>query len=88
MVDACARLHTDYVDITGETTWVADIIDKYHTSAEQSSTFIVPMSGYDSIPSDLGALFAVNAVREHFDQPTKRVKTICKFQVRADHQHP
>ena len=49
-MDACVRLQTDYVDITGETTWVADLIDTYHSSAEKAGTFIVPMSGYDSIP--------------------------------------
>lgn len=79
VVDACVRLSTDYVDITGETTWVADLIDKYHNSAEKSSTFIVPMSGYDSIPSDLGAFFAVEAIREKFGQPTRLVKTIADF---------
>lgn len=30
LVDACVRLRTHYVDITGETPWVKTLIDRYH----------------------------------------------------------
>src|SRR6476646_1002547 len=30
VVDACVRFGTHYTDITGETTWVRGIIDRYH----------------------------------------------------------
>lgn len=79
IVEACVRLGTHYVDITGETSWVADLIDKYHHAAEEKGVFIVPMSGYDSIPSDLGVLFAVHKVREHFGQPTRHARTVVEM---------
>ena len=79
VVDACVRLRTDYVDLTGETAFAADMIEKYHSAAEANGVHIVPMSGYDSIPSDLGVLFAVHQVRERWNQPTRRCKSVCQM---------
>jgi len=79
VVDACVRLGTHYVDITGETSWVADLLDKYHHDAVKNNVLIVPMSGYDSIPSDLGVLFAVHNVRARFGQSTRRVHSIIEM---------
>jgi short subunit dehydrogenase-like uncharacterized protein len=76
VVDACVRFGTNYVDITGEAPWVRDLLDKYHHAAEASGALIVPMSGYDSIPSDLGVLFAVRAVRDTFGQSTRHCQTV------------
>src|SRR5262245_50503416 len=42
IVDACARLRTHYVDITGETTWVRDLIDRHHQRAASDGTRIIP----------------------------------------------
>ena len=35
--------------------------------------FIVSMCGYDSVPSELGTQQTVEAIREKFDEPTRRV---------------
>lgn len=79
IVEACVRLGTHYVDISGETSWVTDMIDKYHHAAEEKGIFIVPMSGYDSIPSDLGVLFAAQKVRELYGQPTRHARTVVEM---------
>jgi short subunit dehydrogenase-like uncharacterized protein len=55
IVDACVRLGTDYVDITGETFWVNDLVARYHDRAAANGVRIVPGCGFDSVPSDLGA---------------------------------
>jgi short subunit dehydrogenase-like uncharacterized protein len=55
VVDACVRLGTDYVDITGETLWVEELVAQYHEAAEATRVRIVPCCGFDSVPSDLGA---------------------------------
>ncbi|MDQ2858989.1 MAG: saccharopine dehydrogenase NADP-binding domain-containing protein [Candidatus Eremiobacteraeota bacterium] len=55
VVDACVRLRTHYVDITGETPWIRTLIDRYHARASADGTRIVPSCGFDSVPSDLGA---------------------------------
>jgi short subunit dehydrogenase-like uncharacterized protein len=54
IVDACVRFKTHYVDITGETAWVRDLIDRHHDRAAADGTRIIPCCGFDSVPSDLG----------------------------------
>lgn len=51
---ACAQAGTDYADLTGEVLFVAEAIERAHTSAEASGARIVVSCGYDSVPSDLG----------------------------------
>lgn len=63
VVSACARFGTHYVDITGEVAWVRDMVEKYEEIAKVTKACIVPMCGFDSIPSDLGTLFAVQELR-------------------------
>src|SRR5947209_14358943 len=50
VVDACVRHRTHYVDITGETTWVRSLIDRYDAQAAQDGTRIVPCCGFDCVP--------------------------------------
>jgi short subunit dehydrogenase-like uncharacterized protein len=64
VVEACAKHGVDYVDITGETPWVRDLIDRFHDRAAASGTRIVPFCGFDSIPSDLGTLVVVDHFRQ------------------------
>jgi short subunit dehydrogenase-like uncharacterized protein len=61
-VDACVRFHTHYVDITGETHWVRMLIDRYHEKAQSDGTRIIPCCGFDSVPSDLGAMLIAQAL--------------------------
>ncbi|HUM12953.1 MAG TPA: saccharopine dehydrogenase NADP-binding domain-containing protein [Myxococcaceae bacterium] len=63
VVDACVRHRAHYVDITGETPWVADVIDRHHAQASADGTRIIPFCGFDSVPSDLGALLVVEHLR-------------------------
>ncbi len=55
LLAACARQGRHYVDITGETPWVARMIERHHATALESGARIVPFCGFDSVPSDLGA---------------------------------
>jgi short subunit dehydrogenase-like uncharacterized protein len=63
VVDACVRHRAHYVDITGETPWVADLIERHHAQAAADGTRIVPFCGFDSVPSDLGTLLVVEHLR-------------------------
>ncbi|MGB7417289.1 MAG: saccharopine dehydrogenase NADP-binding domain-containing protein, partial [Thermosynechococcaceae cyanobacterium] len=63
VVDACVRLQTHYVDITGETVWVRALIEQYHDRAAAQGTRIIPCCGFDSVPSDLGAYLMVRAMQ-------------------------
>jgi short subunit dehydrogenase-like uncharacterized protein len=62
IVDACVRFGTHYVDITGETVWAHMLIDRYHRKASSEGTRIIPFCGFDSIPSDLGAMLISQAL--------------------------
>ena len=69
LVQACVESETHYSDITGENHWVRGLIDKHHSEAASKGVRIIPSSGYDSIPSDLGAFFTIS----QFNKPVSRV---------------
>jgi len=73
VVQACVAQGAHYVDITGESPWVAQMITAHHDKARADGTRIVPLCGFDSVPSDLGARFMVQQVRRVLGQPTRRV---------------
>ncbi|NVI92923.1 trans-acting enoyl reductase family protein [Actinomadura sp. BRA 177] len=64
LVAACARAGTDYVDLTGEPTFVDRMYVKYHEEAVRSGARIVHACGFDSIPHDLGVYFTVKQLPE------------------------
>jgi short subunit dehydrogenase-like uncharacterized protein len=74
LVAACVRHRTHYVDITGETPWIRQMIDRHHDAAVKGATRIVPGCGFDSVPSDLGAWLVANALRQHHGERCARVK--------------
>src|SRR5262249_15135436 len=74
IVDACVRFKTHYADITGETTWVRDLIDRYHNRAAADGTRIIPICGFDSVPSDLGTYLTVRRVERVLIEPCNEVQ--------------
>ncbi|WP_436900593.1 saccharopine dehydrogenase family protein [Halovenus halobia] len=74
LVEACVEAGTDYCDLTGEVTWVREIIDRYHDSAVENDARIVHSCGFDSVPADLGTLRAQNFAREEFGAPCDTVR--------------
>src|SRR5262245_44374232 len=80
VVDACVRHRAHYVDITGETTWVADLIERHHAKASADGTRIIPFCGFDSVPSDLGTLLVV----EHLhSRGTPCAEVVSAFRLRG-----
>ena len=69
LVQACVNQGTHSTDITGENHWVKTLIDRHNDNANLKGIRIIPSCGYDSIPSDIGTLFAVS----QFEKPVKRV---------------
>ena len=74
LVAACVEQRTHYVDITGETPWVRQMIDRHHEQAAADGTRIVPGCGFDSVPSDLGAFLVASALRTLHGQTCANVK--------------
>ena len=75
LVSLCAAHGTGYVDITGEVPLQRASYDRYHEQACATGALVVHQCGYDSVPSDLGALLAVNALKEHFGVEAAEIKT-------------
>ena len=66
VVEACARHGTCYTDITAEVPFQRVSYDRYHRLAETSGALILHACGYDSVPSDLGAMLAADAMKERY----------------------
>ncbi len=64
LVAACAEAGTDYTDITGEPEFVDLMYVRHNARAVETGARIVHACGFDSIPHDLGALFAVEQLPE------------------------
>ncbi len=77
VVAACAKLGTHYLDITGETVWVSDMIEKYGDAAAQSGAVLIPFSGFDSVPSDLGVQMILEEARKSQpDRPITKIQSL------------
>ncbi|HEX4621679.1 MAG TPA: saccharopine dehydrogenase NADP-binding domain-containing protein [Myxococcaceae bacterium] len=74
LVASCAEHGTDYCDLTGEVTFMAETVRLHHDRAAQSDARIVHACGFDSIPSDLGTLLVQTAARERHRVPCREVK--------------
>jgi short subunit dehydrogenase-like uncharacterized protein len=73
LVAACAASGIDYCDITGEVQWVRRMIDAHAEAAAASGSRIVHCCGFDSIPSDLGTLYANRRMEELHGGTCERV---------------
>jgi short subunit dehydrogenase-like uncharacterized protein len=56
LVEACVSAGTHYADLTGEVLFIRESIDRFHDLAARKGIRVVHSCGFDSIPSDLGAL--------------------------------
>lgn len=74
VIAACIEAGTDYVDITGEVPWVAAMNKKYGAEAKRKGITLVPMSGYDSVPSDITTWSVFNALKAE-DEELASVET-------------
>ena len=74
LVAACAREGTDYCDLTGEIHWIRQMIDAHQAEAEASGARLVPTSGFDCIPSDLGVFFLQSEMQKRHGVSSPQVK--------------
>ena len=75
LVAACVRHGTHYVDITGETPWVRDMIALHQDQAIKTGARIIPFCGFDSVPSDLGAWLMTQAMQAQYGEACVSVKS-------------
>lgn len=74
LVGACVRAGTHYADITGEPNFVLEYTEKYNEEAKRKGVMLVSMCGFDSIPSDLGALMVGDYLSKKYHQPIASIK--------------
>jgi len=74
LVKQCAERGTDYVDLTGEPSWMHETIAQYSSAAKASGARIVHSCGFDSIPFDLGVYFLQKAAIASTGKPMPRVR--------------
>ncbi|KFY13392.1 hypothetical protein V492_03308 [Pseudogymnoascus sp. VKM F-4246] len=73
MLAACANNGTHYLDCTGETPWILEMIKRYHETAQKTGAILIPSCGFDSVPADLSAFAVVDYIRTKLSSPTARV---------------
>ena len=78
LVAVCAENGVDYCDLTGETQWIARMLERYEAQAQKSGARIVHCCGFDSIPSDLGVAYVQQQMQQRFGQHAVQVKTRIK----------
>jgi len=74
LVAACAKTGADYVDLTGESHWIAQMMAAHEAQAKRSGARLVFSCGFDSIPFDLGAWFAEEEAKKRFGAYAPRVR--------------
>jgi len=74
VVEACAAIGTNYCDINGELHWVKEMEGRYGSIAAKTGALIIPMCGFDSVPSDIGTFMVVLHMAEAMQQECASVK--------------
>ena len=74
LVAACATIGTDYVDLTGESHWIAAMTAAHDAQAKKTGARIVFSCGFDSIPFDLGVWFVEETAKKKFGAYAPRVR--------------
>jgi short subunit dehydrogenase-like uncharacterized protein len=78
LVNACAKVGTDYVDLCGEPNWMAQKIQQLSEPAKKSGARIVFSCGFDSVPFDLGVVFLQTEVRRHVGHVLSHVQGLMR----------
>lgn len=71
---ACAETGTDYIDLTGESNWIAKMMAMHEATAKQTGARLVFSCGFDSVPFDLGVLFVEAEAKKKFGAYAPRVR--------------
>ncbi|MBX3480967.1 MAG: saccharopine dehydrogenase NADP-binding domain-containing protein [Caulobacter sp.] len=74
LVAACVAAGTDYLDLSGEPTWMAQMIAAHEAAAKASGARILFSCGFDSIPFELGVFWTQDIARKRLGHPVSRIK--------------
>ncbi len=69
LVAACAAAGADYLDLSGEPSWMAAMIPAHDAAAKASGARILFSCGFDSIPFELGVFYTQSLAQKHLGGP-------------------
>ncbi|KAL4430818.1 hypothetical protein ABPG75_006074 [Micractinium tetrahymenae] len=76
LVEACVRLGTHYIDLSGEITWIKQMADKYHAQAAAKQVKVISACGVEAVAADLSALMIVRHMRQKLGRRCDSVTTV------------
>lgn len=65
IIKACLKTKTHYMDITGETFFIENVIKNYSKEAEKYGVALINCCGFDSVPADIGVEYLKNALQSN-----------------------
>ena len=74
IIRTCISSGTDYVDLCGEPGWMHKIISECSDDAKKSGSRIIFSCGFDSIPFDLGVLFAQEETMSRYNKYASSIR--------------
>lgn len=76
LIKAALSTCTDYVDITGEQHWKAQMLYKYEDEAQARGLAVVQSAGFDSLPADLLSMLVAEGVASDGQGPPSEVAVL------------
>lgn len=58
VIEACIKNKSHHVDVSGEIQFLEKLQLDYHEKAKQAGVYMIESCGFDSIPADMGVLYA------------------------------
>lgn len=79
VVQACIAHGTHHLDLSGETFWVRQLIERHHRAAQRAQVKVIACCGYEALPFDLATLWAAHQLKQRSGQPCREVKLVVRF---------
>ena len=64
LIESCVNNNCHYLDITGESSFVQYVKNKYSKKAIETNTMLVSCCGFESIPPDIGTYYSIKQLNE------------------------
>ena len=64
LIESCVNNNCHYLDITGESSFVQYIKNKYSQKAIETNTMLISCCGFESIPPDIGTYYSIKQLNE------------------------
>jgi len=79
VVQACIANRTHHLDLSGETFWVQQLVQRHHRAAEAAKVKIIASCGYEALPFDLATLWTATQVRQRLGEACREIKIVVSF---------